>query len=115
MQIERRVAGARDRIQHLTANAAVPACVRGRFNARPELEIRRLRETLVNVGLTGQEADRVVDEAVDAVGGPLSVARAEVVNKVDERPVLNTTHGAGARSRRAGSVSAEPGYRVQDV
>jgi len=88
--------------------------MRGGLEAGPELEIRRLRHTLIYVGLAAHQTDRVVDEAVDAVRGSLAVAGAKVVDVVCEGAILDAAHHARAGSRWASSVAAESGYRVQD-
>lgn len=114
MQVEDGITRAGNGIEHLAADAAVAARMRGGFQTRPELEVGRLGFALVDVGLAGHDGDSVVHEAVDTVGDAFEIAGPEVVDEAGERTVGDTAH-VGLRAARARAVAAEPGDGVEHV
>jgi hypothetical protein len=100
VQVKERVAGARDAVGHLAADARMPAPVRRGLDARPGGLEGGLGQAGVDVGLGRAVAGEIADLAVDAVLRDL-VARAERVGVVGEGARGDAAVGAGAVAAEA--------------
>lgn len=67
VQVKQRVAGARNRVHHLCANATVSAAVGSGLYTAPELDIRVTLEAGVDDGLVREDREGVRHGSLDAV------------------------------------------------